>query len=274
LYSDVINNPDDPKYYWATVIKIDPKIDLALIQLQEPPKSLSVMRLGTLPAIGSDVHAIGHPFGENWSYVAGYISQIRNEYEWDYYDIDSDSDKDDAMPTSSHRAQVIQTQTPINPGNSGGPLIDTMARLIGINSFGTMNAEGVNYAVSVTELKSFMAQKKPEIGPMVDPSAFVEARDLNEDGRNDAWGYDLDDDELIDVVAYDEDNDGIPDEWALLDYIEGEYITVGRVFTVEEGGRLEVIWMIDTDQDNEADYYGFDYNRDGRPDFMREFSDT
>jgi S1-C subfamily serine protease len=34
-------------------------------------------------AVGADVHAIGHPTGEAWSYTEGIISQIRNGYTWE-----------------------------------------------------------------------------------------------------------------------------------------------------------------------------------------------
>jgi hypothetical protein len=32
--------------------------------------------------IGHDLHAIGHPTGEYWTYTRGFISQMRNDYEW------------------------------------------------------------------------------------------------------------------------------------------------------------------------------------------------
>ncbi len=73
--------------------------------------------------VGSDVHAIGHPTGEAWTYTRGIVSQIRRDYEWQ------------AEDKVLHKATVIQTQTPINPGNSGGPLLDDNLEIVGINSF-------------------------------------------------------------------------------------------------------------------------------------------
>jgi S1-C subfamily serine protease len=32
--------------------------------------------------VGADVHAIGHPTGEAWTYTTGIVSQIRPDYEW------------------------------------------------------------------------------------------------------------------------------------------------------------------------------------------------
>lgn len=56
-----------------------------------------------------------------------------------------------------HRADIIQTQTPINPGNSGGPLLGDSSNLIGVNSF-KAGGEGLNFAVSVDEVKRFIAR--------------------------------------------------------------------------------------------------------------------
>ena len=74
--------------------------------------------------VGADVHAIGHPFGEDWTYTRGYVSQLRDQYGWK-----SDLGK-------HHVADVIQTQTPINPGNSGGPLFSEIGEVVGVTTFG------------------------------------------------------------------------------------------------------------------------------------------
>jgi S1-C subfamily serine protease len=73
--------------------------------------------------VGADVRAIGHPKGEEWTYTKGIVSSVRPDYEWS------------GEPGESHRATVIQTQTPINPGNSGGPLLSDEGKIVGVNSF-------------------------------------------------------------------------------------------------------------------------------------------
>jgi S1-C subfamily serine protease len=96
----------------AQVIKVDAIKDLALVQVSSTPSNVHALEFGSGQdaRVGEDVHAIGHPTGQAWTYTKGLISQIRLNYEWE-------------TETESHRANVIQTQTPINPGNSGGPLI-------------------------------------------------------------------------------------------------------------------------------------------------------
>jgi hypothetical protein len=97
--------------------------------------------------VGADVRAIGHPKGEDWTYTKGIVSSVRPDYEWS------------AGPGNSHRATVIQTQTPINPGNSGGPLLSDDGKIVGINSFIRKDAEGLNFAVAAKEISFFLRNK-------------------------------------------------------------------------------------------------------------------
>ena len=130
------------------VVKYDEIADLALVKVSEVPTGRTPVRLGDASeiAVGMDVHAIGHPTGEAWTYTTGVISQYRQAYEWQ---AEGDPIK--------HRADIIQTQTPINPGNSGGPLLSDSSSLIGVNSF-KAGGEGLNFAVSVDEVRKFLAR--------------------------------------------------------------------------------------------------------------------
>lgn len=91
--------------YAATPIKIDKTADLALLRIHTPPANLPMLSLGNVDdlEVGQDIHAIGHPQGEVWTYTSGIISQIRPNYEWQ------------ADKVTHHRATVIQT----NPDQSG-----------------------------------------------------------------------------------------------------------------------------------------------------------
>jgi hypothetical protein len=130
------------------VVRYDEVADLALVKASDVPPGRVPIRLGddSEIAVGMDVHAIGHPIGETWTYTTGIISQYRQAYQWQA--------KDDPI---KHKADIIQTQTPINPGNSGGPLLSDSGNLVGVNSFGA-GGEGLNYAVSVDEVRRFLAR--------------------------------------------------------------------------------------------------------------------
>ena len=116
----------------ADVVKIDVQRDLALLR----PRSLPNRTVRPLQVslqdieVGADVRAIGHPNGENWTYTKGIVSSVRPDYKWS------------GGPGDSHRATVIQTQTPINPGNSGGPLLSDDGKIVGVNSFIEKDAQG------------------------------------------------------------------------------------------------------------------------------------
>jgi hypothetical protein len=84
---------------------------------------------------------------------------------------------------------VIQTQTPINPGNSGGPLLSDGARVIGVNAFKVEGAEGLNYAISITEIRRFLAANANGSAPSTQksgecqPKVVYQGRSTQNDGN-------------------------------------------------------------------------------------------
>ena len=84
------------------VVAVLPSKDLALISIRKKPEHVTGVSLGTSESvrIGDDVEAIGHPLGELWTYTRGYVSQIRQNYSWNYNE------------SYELSANVIQTQTP------------------------------------------------------------------------------------------------------------------------------------------------------------------
>ena len=141
------------------VVRFDQIADLALVKVSEVPAGIEPMPLGEMSevAVGNDVHAIGHPTGEAWTYTKGFVSQIRNDYKWS-----------GGQQQVAHQANVIQTQTPINPGNSGGPLISAEGRLVGINSFKS-SGEALNFAVAVNDVKRFVESKQNRLAKAAEP---------------------------------------------------------------------------------------------------------
>ena len=75
------------KVYEAELIKMDKSKDLALIKIVNPPRNIKVIEISRIIAkSGDEVHAIGHPEQEFWSYTKGYVSQHRPDYAWHYSD--------------------------------------------------------------------------------------------------------------------------------------------------------------------------------------------
>jgi len=247
----------------ARVIRVDELTDLALLKLVAPPKGLRPLRLASSKAgIGADVHAIGHPAGLQWTYSRGYVSQVRDAFEW----------KTESGVT--HRANVIQTQTPISPGSSGGPLFLDDGQVLGINSFIDTQGSGLNFAVAVEEVQALLRApesrrvrpEKPEARKSSDPC--IESRDLNGDGIKEVQRYDADCNGKPEFVLVDEDGDGSPD-YSILDRNENGSSDGKIVFDVAEGGKVFDLWLLDEDEDGITEMIGTDLDRDGEPENWR-----
>jgi S1-C subfamily serine protease len=135
----------DAQAHIATVVYQNPTIDLALLKIIDPPSNLPHITVGSIDQaqVAEDIHIIGHPHGNLWSYSTGVISQIRDDFTWKYED------------GSQHMTKVLQLQTAINPGNSGGPVVDDSGRMLGLVA---MIEEGQNldYAIAADVIKNFL----------------------------------------------------------------------------------------------------------------------
>jgi hypothetical protein len=120
--------------------------------------------------VGADVAAIGHPEGQRWTFTKGIVSQIRPDYQWS------------TGPGDTHRATVIQTQTPINPGNSGGPLLSFDGKIVGVNSFRATDSEGLNFAVAAKDIDFFLGNQANGLEALIcnDPKIIFEGRNKDE----------------------------------------------------------------------------------------------
>lgn len=105
----------------AKLVGADPDHDLAVLQIQAADGALEPLMIGSSHdvRVGQKVLAIGNPFGLDHSLTTGVVSALGR-----------------TIKSLSNRTieGVIQTDAAINPGNSGGPLLDSIGRLIGVNT--------------------------------------------------------------------------------------------------------------------------------------------
>jgi serine protease Do/serine protease DegQ len=135
----------------ATLIGMDPEVDLALLQV--PAEDLTEIDYADSARlrVGDFVVAIGNPFGLNQTVTSGIISALgRSGLGIEGYE------------------DFIQTDASINPGNSGGALVDLNGRLVGINTaiFAPSGGNiGIGFAIPANMVSAVAAQliKKGEI---------------------------------------------------------------------------------------------------------------
>ncbi len=260
---------DPDNYAIADVVATDRKRDLALLKLTDINNiKLNPVKFGRYYNldIAQDVFAIGHPEALAWSFTYGVISQLRKDYKWKYSE------------SLELTADVIQTQTPTNPGNSGGPLFSEKGKLIGINSFGSHGGDGLNFAISINEVKSFLSEVK--VGkhkPVLVEN--TEGTGENEDGLpfdsdgngiNDMLLIDLDSDGVYELALVDENEDGE------FDFLVGDLNNDGEtdlmVYDKDGNGSFEY-FVIDTDFDGRWDTSGVDTNGDLEPDVIFAYTE-
>jgi S1-C subfamily serine protease len=101
------------------VVGADPLSDLAVLRANGDTPEPAVLGEADKLVVGQLVVAVGNPLGLAGSVTAGVISALGR-----------------SMPAGQSRVieDVIQTDAALNPGNSGGALVDSRARVVGINT--------------------------------------------------------------------------------------------------------------------------------------------
>jgi S1-C subfamily serine protease len=130
----------------AEVVGIDPRSDLAVLRIAATDLPVPVWADDDRLEVGEVVVAIGSPFGLDGSVTTGIVSALGRTVP--------------AGPAGP-MVDLIQTDAAINPGNSGGALVDSRARVIGINtaivSRGGGN-EGIGFAIPSATVRSVADQ--------------------------------------------------------------------------------------------------------------------
>jgi S1-C subfamily serine protease len=138
----------DQSTYRATLVGAYPDKDLAVLKVDAPASRLHPIMVGSSGdlKVGQKAFAIGNPFGLDQTLTTGVVSAVNREIE---------------SVTRRPIRGVIQTDAAINPGNSGGPLLDSAARLIGVNTaiYSPSGASaGIGFAIPVDEVNRVVPQ--------------------------------------------------------------------------------------------------------------------
>ena len=258
----VLHNPEvttmqqisNDNIFSADVIAVDKKRDLALLKTNKYLNKQVTLGTNWTINIANDVFAIGHPEGLIWSFTYGVISGLPSPMEWEY---DSGT---------TFEANCIQTQTPINPGNSGGPLFNDRGEMIGINSYGSNQGQGLNFAIRIDEINDFIQRARNNEYPKGEKRQELEWELIPDHGL----------DGIDEVFAADNNGDGEYDVW--LGYVGNSDEASFRLFDIDFDGGIDMIhdvaenlFYIDEDGDGESDTLGRDTDGDWIPDEFKDY---
>jgi S1-C subfamily serine protease len=133
----------DGSTHAAQLCGADPATDTAVIRIEGTGLPHAQFGESARLKVGQLCVAIGNPLGFSSTVSAGVVSALgRNMRAQD----------------GRLMENIIQSDVALNPGNSGGPLVDTRARVIGVNTAMIFGAQGISFAVPIDTAKWVVGQ--------------------------------------------------------------------------------------------------------------------
>ena len=235
----VIANFADGRALACTLLGEDPATDVALLRAEANDLPYALLGNSAALRVGQIAIAIGNPLGFQTTVTAGVVSALGR-----------------SLPSASGRLidDVIQTDAALNPGNSGGPLLDSLARVIGVNTAVIPGAQGLCFAVAIdlvqvvlSDLLRFGRRRRGYIGiagaDIRLPRRALSRLELSEDrvihviGVEDKSPAQRAGVKVGDVIVASEDK-AVPGIAALARMLDGQTIGVDRRFTILRGSKL------------------------------------
>ncbi len=131
----------------ATLVGADPLSDLAVVRVEgDVPATVP---LGDSDALrqGQPVVAIGSPLGAFANTVTDGIVSATNR---DFPGVPNQGE--------AYYSNLVQHTAPINPGNSGGPLFNLAGQVVGVNTLGIPEAQGLFFAIPTNSVQRIVGQ--------------------------------------------------------------------------------------------------------------------
>ncbi len=159
----------------AHVLGTDPSVDVALVQIDHA-SGLPTVTLGdsSQTRVGDSVLAIGNALA-----LAGGPSVTEGIVSAENRTLSAEND----AGQTENLTGLLQTDAAINPGNSGGPLVDSDAKVVGMNtavassSSGNAPTQNIGFAITVDSVKPLLAQLRQGgtggAGPATAPAVTV-----------------------------------------------------------------------------------------------------
>ena len=136
-------NLKDGRSFDATIYGVDTLTDLAIVKVAQTGLPTAPIGDSSTIQVGQAAIAIGSPLGTyTGSVTSGIISAVGRSIAVE----------------SGQLTNLIQTDTAINPGNSGGPLLDPSGKVIGINTAGAGQSQGIGFAIPIDIARPLLSQ--------------------------------------------------------------------------------------------------------------------
>lgn len=144
----------------ASILVYSEQQDLCVLSIPYATALEALTLSGQSAKQGSAVYAVGFPgaaddlsdrlalTSADATITDGIVSAIRNV----------------TITEHGNPVTLLQINAAINSGNSGGPLFNASGKVVGINTYGTYDSQGINGAIDVKELRMFLAVSHISIG--------------------------------------------------------------------------------------------------------------
>ena len=163
---NIVVTLSDSRKFSAQIIGVDPRADLAVIQIKAKQLNAISLADSSKLRVGDFVVAIGNPFGLGQTVTSGIVSALgRSGLGIEDYE------------------DFIQTDASINPGNSGGALVNLRGELIGINTAivgPNGGSVGIGFAIPINMAREIIMQLI-EFGGMKRGYIGFRVRNINHD---------------------------------------------------------------------------------------------
>jgi len=151
------------------VLKRDPAVDLALVELESLPDGAEALRLSEDAARPGDrVHVVGCRYDVDslWAYSGGEVRQVETLKDG-YFSGGKELGKG---------ARVVAAQAPINEGDSGGPLVNDRGEVVGVAAAVAWEEHGAGLFIDVSEVRKLA--NLPPAAPLSSPPDRSRPRDV------------------------------------------------------------------------------------------------
>lgn len=123
----------------ATVAKVSAQQDLAVLKIDRQHLPAVVFASSAKLKQGSEVAALGVPFGLSDTLTKGIVSSPSRDIEGRKY---------------------IQIDAALNQGNSGGPVINDQGQVVGVATKAALKAENMGFAIPSDDVVAFLTEAK------------------------------------------------------------------------------------------------------------------